>query len=50
MNKLFLQGMLTHLLNMTELVFNDKDFLKFKNRDAEQKKNKPKNLNQWSVL
>lgn len=35
-NKLLIWGMLTHLLNMTELVFNDKGFLKFKSRDAEE--------------
>lgn len=37
-NKLFIWGMLTHLLNMTELIFNGNSFLKFRSRDAEQKK------------
>lgn len=40
MNKLFIWGMLTHLLNTTGLMFLMTSFLKLKSRDAEEKKNK----------
>lgn len=42
MKKWFIWGMMTHLLSMTESVFKEKSFLKFRSWDAEKKKQNTK--------